>query len=173
GLAIAPGQPADIPLIDYHWALMTEPERQDDGRDLGVALGWAARTLTASPQVARLAATQALPLLEAALRDRPDDLPAREALGHAFRFLDRPHDALRAFEEVLRREPGAEWTLLSSGRIRTRLQQFGPARAALEKAIAIDPWRSDYRRELARVCDQAGDWAGAVAACRAAIRLNP
>jgi Flp pilus assembly protein TadD len=173
GPSVAPGQPAEIPLVDYHWALMTEQERRDAGRDLGVALGWAARSLTASPQIARLAATQALPLLEATLRDRPDDLPAREALGHAFRFLDRPQDALRAFEEVLRREPGAEWTLLSSGRILARLQQFGPARSALDKAIAIDPWRSDYRRELARVCYQAGDWAGAIAACRAAIRLNP
>jgi cytochrome c-type biogenesis protein CcmH/NrfG len=173
GPPVAPGQPVEIPLIDYHWALMTEKERRDAGRDLGVALGWAARTLTASPQIARLAATQALPLLEAALRDRPDDLPARESLGHAFRFLDRPHDALRAFEEVLRREPGAEWTLLSSGRILARLQRPGLARSALEKAIAIDPWRSDYRRELARVCYQAGDWAGAVAACREAIRLNP
>jgi tetratricopeptide (TPR) repeat protein len=49
----------------------------------------------------------------------------------------------------------------------------GLARSALEKAIAIDPWRSDYRRELAHVCYQAGDWVGAVAACGAAIRLNP
>ena len=39
--------------------------------------------------------------------------------------------------------------------------------------IAVNPWRSDYRLALARNCAQAGDWPGAVAACREAIRLNP
>jgi cytochrome c-type biogenesis protein CcmH/NrfG len=43
----------------------------------------------------------------------------------------------------------------------------------LQKTIAVNPWRSDYRLGLARVCSQAGDWAGAVAACREAIRLDP
>ncbi len=100
-----PGQPMEIPLRDYHWALMSEDERRDSARDLGVAVGWAARTMNA-PQLARVAATQALPLLEAAVHDRPDDLAACESLGHAYRFLDRPEDALHAFEEVLRIEAG-------------------------------------------------------------------
>ena len=39
--------------------------------------------------------------------------------------------------------------------------------------IAVNPWRSDYRLALAQNCAQAGDWAGAVAACREALRLNP
>ena len=43
----------------------------------------------------------------------------------------------------------------------------------MQKAIAVDPWRSNHHLALARVCSQAGDWAGAVAACRTAIRLNP
>ena len=47
------------------------------------------------------------------------------------------------------------------------------ARAALQEAIDVSPWRSDYRLALARICAQAGDWPGAVAACREAIRLNP
>jgi tetratricopeptide (TPR) repeat protein len=43
----------------------------------------------------------------------------------------------------------------------------------LQKAIEVNPWSSDYRAALALVCYQAGDWSGAVAACEAAIRLNP
>ena len=168
----APGQPAEIPLMDYHWGLMSEEERRDSARDLGVALGWAARTMNA-PQLARVAATQALPLLEAAVRDRPDDLAARESLGHAYRFLDRREDALRAFEEVLRIEPGSELTLRSTGRLLADLQRLERARSVFEKAIAVNPWRSDYRPALAQVCYEAGDWSGAVAACQAAIRLNP
>jgi len=167
-----PGQPAEIPLTDYHWALMSEEERRDSARDLGVALGWAARN-TNAPRVARVVATQALPLLEAAVRDRPDDVAARESLGHAFRFLDRPEDALRTFEEVLRIAPGREWTLRSTGPLLADFQRFERARSVFEKAIAVNPWCSDYRAALAQVCYQAGDWSGAVAACRAAIRLNP
>ena len=83
----ASGQPEESPLVDYHWALMTAEERRDAARDMGVAQGWAARNLRASPQVATAAAMQGLPLLEAAVRDRPDDLSARESLGHAYAIL--------------------------------------------------------------------------------------
>jgi hypothetical protein len=84
---------------------MTEVERRDAARDLGSALGLASRIMNAAPPLARAAATQALPLLEAAVRDRPGDLPARESRGLALGILDRPEEALRAFEEVLRLEP--------------------------------------------------------------------
>jgi tetratricopeptide (TPR) repeat protein len=172
GPRLAPGRPGEIPLVDYHWGLMSEEERRDAARDRGVALGWVAR-ITNAPPLAQVAATQALPLLEAAVRDRPDDLPARESLGHAYRFLDRPEDALRAFEEVLRIEPGRELTLWATGRLLGHLQRPQRARSVLQETIAVNPWRADYRLSLARVCDQAGEWSGAVAACRAAIRLNP
>ena len=118
------GQPGESHLMDFHWPLMTEEEQQDAARDMGVALGWAARSLRASPQVAKLVATQGLPLLEAAVRDRPDDLSAREFLGETLAILDRPEDALHAFEEVLRREPGRESALHSSGRLLTHLQRL-------------------------------------------------
>jgi len=167
-----PGQPANSPLTDFHWGLMSELERRDSARDMGVALGWAARTMNA-PQLARVAATQALPLLEAAVRDFPDDLTAGESLGHAFRFLDRPEDSLRAFEAVLRIEPGRELTLWSTGNVLTGLQRLDSAREAFQKAIAVNPWCSAYHAALAQVCYQAGDWSGAIAACHSAIRLNP
>jgi Flp pilus assembly protein TadD len=168
----AADQPAEIPLVDYHWGLMSAEERRDSARDLGVALGWYARGGNAPP-LARVAATRALPLLEAAVRDRPDDLGARESLGHAYRFLDRPEDALRTFEEVLHIEPGHELTLRSTGLLLAGLQRLERARSAFQAAIAVNPWRSDYHAALAQVCYQAGDWSGAVSACQAAIRLNP
>jgi len=169
----APGQPGKIPLLDYHAGLMTEEERQDAGRDLGVALAWLAQRLEASPQVAKIAATQAIPSLEVAVRNHPDDLPAGQSLGAALEILGRGEEALRAFDGVLRMNPGHELTLRSSGRLLARLQRPNLARAALQKTIAVNPWRSDYRLVLAQVCSQAGDWPGAVAACREAIRLNP
>ena len=71
----SPEQPGQIPLMDYHWGLMTEEEQRDSARDLGVALGWAARSQNSS-QRAKSAATLALPLLEAAVRE-PSRRPAR------------------------------------------------------------------------------------------------
>jgi tetratricopeptide (TPR) repeat protein len=168
-----PGPAGESPLADYFWPLMTERERQGAARDLGVAQGWAARGMRSSPRVAALAASQGLPLLEAAVRDRPDDLPAREFLGHAFEILGRPQEALDAFEGALRIEPGRELALNSSGRVLTRLHRPELARSQFEKTIAVNPWRSSYRLALAGACYQAGDWPGAVAACREALRLNP
>ncbi len=169
----ASGQPEESPLVDYHWALLTAEERRDAARDMGVAQGWAARNLRASPQVATAAAMQGLPLLEAAVRDRPDDLSARESLGHAYAILGRPEDALRAFEAVLVIEPRRELALRSSGRLLARLGRFDLARSALQRTIAVNPWISDYHLALAGVCFQAGNWPEAIAACRQAIRLNP
>jgi predicted CXXCH cytochrome family protein len=166
-------QPGESPLMDYHWSLMTENERRDAARDMGVAQGWAARYLRASPQLSRLAATQALPLLEAAVRDRPDDLAARESLGHSLAILDRPEDALRTFERVLAKEPRRELALRSAGRLLAQLNRPDLAREAFRKTIAVDPWRSEYHLTLARVCSQAGDWAEAIASCLEALRLNP
>ncbi len=152
---------------------MTKEERREADRDLGVAQGWAARNFRGMPKIARLAAMQGLPLLQAAVRDRPEDLSARVFLGHVLENLDRPEDALHAFEEVLRADPGQEMVLRSSARLLARLQRPELARAALRKTIAIDPWCSSYRLELAQCCYQAGDWPAAIAACREAIRLNP
>ena len=72
---------------------MTEEERREAARDMGVALELAAQNLLASPPLARRAAARAVPLLEAAVRDRPDDLRARDSLGYALGMLDRLEDA--------------------------------------------------------------------------------
>jgi tetratricopeptide (TPR) repeat protein len=174
GPRVAPGQPADVPLMDYHWGLMTRAEQQDAERDRGVALSLASRTMSAAaPPLAKAAARQAVPLLEAAVRDRPDDLRARESLGYALSTLERREEALRAYQEVLRFDPDREMTLRATGRVLADLRQPAAARVALQRSIAVDPWRSDYHLALAEVCAQAGDWPGAVSACREAIRLNP
>jgi predicted CXXCH cytochrome family protein len=173
GPRVAPGQPADLPLADYHWGSMTADERRDAERDWGVALSQASRIMSAAPPLAKVAASKAVPRLEAAVRDRPDDLHAFESLGYALGTLGRREEALRAYEAVLRIEPHREMTHRATGRLLSELQRPGPARAALQEAIAVDPWRSDFRLALAEVCAQAGDWPAAVSACREAIRLNP
>ena len=138
--------PGEVVPQEYHWALMTEEERRDAARDLGVALETAARRWHADPELARLAATQALPLLEAAVRDLPDDLSAGESLGYVLGVLGRPGDALARI-----RTGSSASNRVASGPSLTRLSRCWPAsngsiwRAAMQKTIAVSPWRSDYR----------------------------
>jgi tetratricopeptide (TPR) repeat protein len=112
-------------------------------------------------------------LLQKAIRDRPDDLTASNSLGVALEILGRGEEALRVFDAALRIDPGHELTLRASGRLLASLQQPDLARAQLQKTIAVDPWRPDYRLALAKICYQASDWPGAIAACGEAIRLDP
>ena len=169
----ATGKPGNPLLIDYHSGLMTEAERHDAVRDQGVALAWLAQRLEATPQLAKIAATQAIPSLTVTVADHPDDLPAGQSLGAAFEIVGRGDDALRAYESVLRMNPTHELTLRSAGRLLGRLQRPDLARAELMRTIAVNPRRSDYRLALAQHCAAARDWAGAVTACGEAIRLNP
>jgi tetratricopeptide (TPR) repeat protein len=112
-------------------------------------------------------------LLQAAVRDRPDDLRARESLGYALGILDRLVEARSAYEEVLRIAPRREQALPYLARTLGGLGRPDLAAAALREVIAVNPWRSDYRLALARNCAQARDWPGTVAACRESVRLNP
>jgi hypothetical protein len=167
----APGLPGEFVPRDYHWDLMTVEERREAARDRGVALELAAQALLAAPPLARLAAAHAVTFLEAAVRDHPDDLPARESLGYALGMLDRLAEARHAYEEALRIEPRREMALPYLARTLAGLRRHDLAAAALREVIAVNPWRSDYRLALARNCAQARDCPGAVAACREAIRL--
>ena len=129
--------------------MMTAEERLAARRDLGVASASVAGRLGAKPQLARLAATQALPLLEEAVRDRPDDLRAGESLGAALESLGRPAEALRAYEEVLRIEPRHELALRSAGSLAGTLRRHdlahascceGRSRSTLGARIIGWPW---------------------------------
>ena len=88
-------------------------------------------------------------------------------------ILGRGDEAIRAFDAVLRVEPDHELALRSASRVLGRLHRLDEAGAMLRRTIAVNPWRSDYRLALAKVCYEAGDWAGVIAACREAIRLDP
>jgi tetratricopeptide (TPR) repeat protein len=53
------------------------------------------------------------------------------------------------------------------------LRRHEEAIASWRRAIAINPWHSDYHARLAVVHAQAHDWPAAMAAGREALRLNP
>jgi Flp pilus assembly protein TadD len=169
----ATGQDSRSLLMDYFAAQMTGEERTAGRRDLGVAMAWVAGRLGSKSDLAKIGATQAVPLLEKALGNQPDDRVAGNSLGAALEILGRGREALGAYEAVLRFVPDDEMALRSSGSLAATLRQYELARKALRRTIAVNPWRSDYRLALAKISSQAGDWPGAVADCREALRLDP
>ncbi len=118
-------------------------------------------------------ARTAVPLLEAALTARPEDVIAWESLGSALSVLDRFQEALVAYQKALGLEAGRESTLVEAARLCLKCNRNQDAAAYWRQAIGIDPWRSDYHAELAFVCFSEHNWRGATDACQNALRLNP
>jgi Flp pilus assembly protein TadD len=54
-----------------------------------------------------------------------------------------------------------------------KANQLPVAIDAFGRAIAINPWNSSYRAELALALARSGGWSDAVAACQETMRLNP
>jgi Flp pilus assembly protein TadD len=153
----------DRTLVAFHRDLMDERRRAEAERDLGVAL----------TRLGPGAASAALPLLEAAVTARPDDLLAHQAKGIVLGRLGRLADGLAAFREALARAPDTESALAGAADLAGRLGRRAEAIADARRAIAVNPWRAAYHANLAAFCLEARDWNGAIAACRDALRLDP
>ena len=149
----------------FHRDLMDDHERAEAQRDVGVGLAlchdW--------PD----SAAAALPLLEAALLRRPDDVAAWESKGIVLGRLGRREEALAAFRTALSQEPNRESTLMHAAYQAKFAGRREDAIAFWRRVIAINPWRELYHAELAILLSQVRDWRGATDECRAAIRLNP
>jgi Flp pilus assembly protein TadD len=104
---------------------------------------------------------------EAALLERPDDLPARIALANV-RAMRGDHEGAEALctveaPELLRLKG---WLLQSKGR-------FGEAAACYERIVAADPGDWEIWNNLGNARRAAGDLPGAIEALGRARRLRP
>jgi tetratricopeptide (TPR) repeat protein len=131
-------------------------------RDRGVALCRAGTT----------GARAALPLLEAALAARSDDVTGWECKGQVLATLARYDEAMVALRKALAMEPGRESTLVEAARASAKLDRRQDAVAYWRRAVAINPWRSDYHGELARVYFNERDWQASADACLRTLHLN-
>jgi predicted CXXCH cytochrome family protein len=150
-------------MVPFYRELMDEQQRAAADRDIGVAL------CRDGPEGASIA----LPLLEAALAARPDDLTAWESKAFALGQLSRGAEAMAAFGRVLAHQPDRESALTGAAYLASRGKQRDDAIAYWQRDIARNPWRSEYHAELASLLFQNRDWRRAALQCRETLRLNP
>jgi Flp pilus assembly protein TadD len=148
--------------VPFHASQADAPLQADLDRDLGVAL---CRSGEDGSRVA-------YPLLKRAVRARPDDVFAWEALGLAAGQLGRDDEALAAFGKALAREPSRESTLVGAAYQCMKMGRRQDAAGYWQRAIAKNAWRSEYHAELGLVYFDDGNWTAAAAACRDALRLR-
>ncbi len=113
---------------------------------------------------------------EEAVRLAPDDPEARDAL--AGYYLNAPAIAGGSREKALEQataliELDAARGNSLLGRIHLDAQEWEPAVAAYEAAIAAAPDEARYRYQLGFVLQQSEDWPGAFAAFERAIEVDP
>jgi Tetratricopeptide repeat/Cytochrome c554 and c-prime len=149
-------------LVVFHNERMDAQDRAEVERDRGVAL------CRDGKEGARIA----LPLLEAALAVRSDDVIAWECRGHALYILGRNEEAMAALQKALTIEPGRESALVEAARVAFKLDRRLDAATYSQRAIRTNHWRSDYHGELALVYFQNREWQASADACQQALRLN-
>lgn len=161
---------ASINLVPFHRDLLPAGDPEVE-RDLGIALMRVADAQR--PDVGRVLAEKALPLLEAATARDDEDLPAWEARGHALAALRRPDAASAAYDRVLAKAPGTEAVLFRASQLSRSRRLFAEARTFADRAVTVNPWRWQYHQAAALASAEAKDWPVAERACREALKLNP
>jgi hypothetical protein len=139
-------------------------------RDLAVGLVTRARTQSDAvrTEIARMWVT----VLSRAVRDHPDDLPARESYGIALAWLGQLDAALIESEATLAVAPKRELVLSDAGVITQRLGLNDKSLGFWKRALEINPHSSRYRYEVANALTVKGDWPEAVAECRTVLAAN-
>jgi Tfp pilus assembly protein PilF len=139
-------------------------------RDLGVAV---AKLMGEGSPVARPLGPRVLPRLDEAIAHDPSDVAAWEAKGAIQTYLGRRPEALAAFRSALDHAPERE---VSLARAATLAQDLGEGRDALDfwrRAIALNPWIAEYRRNLTRLLFHNQDWDELRPHVQAWMRLDP
>src|ERR1700722_8241486 len=99
----------------------------------------------------------ALPLLLRAREMTPQHVDLLNALGTCLNRLDRPREAVEAFDAALALAPGDQRLDLGRARGLEDLSELDAARASFEQALTLDPSASGALSRLAVLAVQRGD----------------
>lgn len=115
----------------------------------------------------------ALPLLLRARELDPRHVDLLNALGNCQARLNRPREALEAFDAALALAPGDQRLHLGRALALEDLSELDTARAGFEKVLALDPSSSAALSRLAVLAQQRGDAKAARELATRALRINP
>jgi tetratricopeptide (TPR) repeat protein len=118
-------------------------------------------------------APEAIEMLDAALRARPDYPEALCLGGYILGEAGQAEAALRFYDRALQSKPDFVVALSNSGKLLFDLRRFNQALDAFDKAIAIAPANADAWNNRAGALRELGRLEESIAACRQALLLRP
>jgi tetratricopeptide (TPR) repeat protein len=154
-------------------ATLREVLRLAEQRDFERAADLAAATLRSGfehPVLLNVMATrleaqgkfeESLALLERAVAIAPRDIGARNALSLCLQRLERPVEALRHSDELLKNHPELAFAHATRGNALIALGELAQARQSLERALALEPGNLAATVALASIATHRGDHAAA------------
>jgi Flp pilus assembly protein TadD len=114
----------------------------------------------------------ALPLLQRAREQTPRHVDLLYALGECYARLERPREAVEAFDAGLKIAPEARFHFARALALED-LRELDHARAAFEQAVALDPAQAEALARLALLAVQRGDSAAARKLASSALAIDP
>jgi Tfp pilus assembly protein PilF len=160
-------EPGALPMVHFHQDLVA-PDDQGAARDRGIALAQYAVDLHD-----REAAQQALDLLDAALREWPDDVAAQEARANALAAAGDMDAGVVAYDAVVAKAPNDENFILQAAALAEQTGRPEKAAEYYRRALVLNPDRAQTYVGLARTDMARRDWAHAILELEAGLRLNP
>jgi hypothetical protein len=166
----ARGAGAD-PVVRFPSGRHGGPSGAEANRDLGIALFHTAREPWRQGGATDLA-WRASVLIDSALAEPPDDIPALEAKAHLLWMRGRTAEARDAFGVGLALEPDDERLLEGADALAGATGRRDEAVALLRRAATVNPYCADYPRRLAVLHAEMSHWAEAAGSARAALGLD-
>jgi hypothetical protein len=167
-----PGQRTEtLSLVHFHRD-RAAPLDRDAERDLAMAMIHLARGWNFNP-VAQQAGRRALPLLDRAVREAPEDEEASADRAFALWLAGRREDALAACETTLTLAPASETPLGDAAFFAANLGLRDRAIEYWRRLLKVNPWQESVYFDLARALAERGEWDEALRQCRAGLRIDP
>ena len=141
------------------------------GRDLGLAV--LEQITKAGPSTTPEDTAKAAVLVSKAAKDFPDDAPILEANGRLAMMQNRRFDAMASFEACLARAPERETALIGAALTAGAVNRPDASLDYWRRAVAVDPYSSLPRAELAGHLASRGAWQEAVGNAAEWVRLDP
>jgi hypothetical protein len=161
-----------LPLVLLNDENLTPGELKSLDRELAIALTAEGPRLRDSPEVREMGG-RVIALLDKALSQRPDDLPARRMKAQALALSGHRSQALGVIRSALGLSPADEKALDQYLSYAVDEKDSSAAVEPARRAVAANPSSSLFHERLAYFLLESRDYAGSLRESREALRLNP